>query len=299
LSRRRPEIWALCGIGVYEPAPLMAGVLVHRPRRVHPLLLVALIAAVLVLVVNYLRPHSEVLPAASPVPAPHFAIDDLDLGPTVRLTRFIPDFDVYPGRAVEGADGKLYIAYYPNRRPPQWHQIGGEPSRLGTLNDGRITPIAVSHDKTFNETIPMYGILDFAGLFNGLPVFLVRDGPAGSRRYFVAGRGGLRSLPASAYQSQVQSPPPCAPFDGGTICNEHEPGRYSAVRITTRSGRSILVGGVRYSYDVISYVRSRRQTRSVTEIGDVWLAGGGRHRFLIVEDHAGDGTAECLEGYAP
>jgi len=271
---------------------------VRRIQRVHPILLVALALAVVLFVINSVRPQSDVQPAASPVPVLHFAIDDLDLGPRVRLTRFIPDFDIYPGRAVEGADGQLYIAYYPNRRPPQWHQIGGEPSRLGTLDDGRITPIAVSHDKAFNEPFPLYGILEFAGLLNGEPVVLIREGSnAETIRFVAVSAHGLRTLPTPP--KQLQSPPICAPFDGGTICDEEEPGRYTAVRITSRTGRSVLVGGERYSYDVSSCVQSPCQTRRVTEIGDVWLAGGGRHRFLIVEDHAGDGTAECIEGYAP
>jgi hypothetical protein len=271
-----------------------------RAQRVHPLLLIALAVAVLLLVVNAVRlaPRSTALPASSPTTSPHFAIDDLDLGPSVRLTRFVPDFDIYPGRAVEGADGLLYIAYYPHRPPLLWHQIGGEPSRLGILNEGRITQIAASRDKSFNEAFPLYGILEFAGLLNGAPVVLVREGAAAETFRFVAvSADGLRTLPAPP--KQLQSPPTCAPFDGGKICDEQEPGRYTAVRITTRTGRSVLVGGERYSYDVISYAQSRRQTRSVTEIGDVWLAGGGRHRFLLVEDHAGQGVAECLEGYVP
>lgn len=271
-----------------------------RAQRVHPLLLIALAVAVLLLVVNAIRPTSRpiALPAPSPTTPPHFAIDDLDLGPSVRVTRFVPDFDIYPGRAVEGADGLLYVAYHPHRPPPLWHQIGGEPARLGILNEGRITPIAVSRDKTFNEAFPMYGILEFAGLLNGAPVVIVREGAnAETIRFVAVSKNGTRTLPGQP--KQLQSPPRCAPFNGGTICDEQEPGRYTAVRIATRGGRSILVGGERYSYDVISYAHSERQTRSVTEIGDVWLAGGGRHRFLLVEDHAGQGVAECLEGYAP
>ncbi len=287
-------------LALVSPLRYHLGVTVDRVLRVHPLLLAALAVALLLLVVNDVHPFASPAerPSSTPTPPPHFAIDDLDLGPQVRLTRFVPDFDIYPGRAVEGADGQLYIAYYPNRRPPLWHQTGGEPSRLGILNEGRITPIAVSHDKSFNEPFPLYGILEFAGLLNGAPVVLVREGAnAETIRFVAVSSDGLRTLPAPP--KQLQSPPACAPFDGGSICDEHEPGRYSAVRITTRSGRSILVGGERYSYDVVSYAKSRRQIRTVTEIGDVWLAGGGRHRFLIVEDHAGNGSAECLEGYAP
>lgn len=270
-----------------------------RLVSVRLLLLVALAVAVLLLVFNSIRPTTRPIaqPSLSPTPRPHYAIDDLDLGPTVHLTRFVPDFDIYPGRAVEGADGRLYLAYYPNRPPMLWHQIGGEPSRLGVLDEGRITPIAVSHDKTFNERFPTYGLLDFAGLLDGMLVFLVREGPAQTIRFVAVGRHGLRTLPG--LPKGLRYPPPCAPFAGGTICDEYVPRLHTSVRITTRTGRSFLVGGDRYSYDVISYSQSVRYTRTVTEIGDVWLVGGGRHRFLLVDDHAGIGTAECLEGYAP
>jgi len=270
-----------------------------RVRRVHPLLLFALAAAVLVLAVNNVRlePRPLVRPLPSSTSPSHFAIDDLDLGPAVRLTHFVPDFEIYPRHAVEGADGQLYIAYYPDRPPPLWHQMGGQASRLGKLNEGRITPITVSHDKTFNEVNPSFGLLDFEGLVDGMPVFAVSEGTAQTIRLVRVDTHGLRTLLNPP--RHLRNPPLCAPFDGGKICDEHEPGRYIAVRITTRTGRSILVGGERYTYDVISYTQTHQQIRRVTEIGDVWLAGGGRHRFLLVEDHAGQGIAACLEGYVP
>jgi len=165
---------------------------------VRPGFRVVLLAVLAVLCIDQLALHTPVSvpaprPSPSPTPPPHFALDDLDLGPTVRLTRFFPDFDIYPGNAVEGADGQLYIAYYPDRPPPIWHQIGGEASRLGILNEGQITPIAVSHDKTFNAAQPSYGILDFAGLLKGMPVVIVHEGTANTIiRWVAVSSHGLR-----------------------------------------------------------------------------------------------------------
>lgn len=34
------------------------------------------------------------------------------------------------------------------------------------------------------------------------------------------------------------------------------------------------------------------------DTGELWLAGGGRHHFLLVEWHIGQDAAECLEGDA-
>ena len=251
--------------------------------------LVALAAALAILFVDQLWLRSPVpvsmLPSGPPPPPLHFAIDDVYLGPEVRLTRFTPTFE--PSRAVEAANGLLYIAYAPDWPPPRWHQIGGESSRLGVLDKGRIA---------LTKVPPDIRTLDIVGLLNGMPVVAVYDAN-GKTRIVSVGAHGLQ--PLSRLPTQLQYPPLCVPFAGGKICNEHELGLYSAVRITTRTGRSILVGGESYSYDVISYAQSTRLTRTVTEIGDVWLAGGGPHRFLLVEDQAGRGAAECLEGYAP
>ena len=268
-----------------------------RVHRVHPLLLIALAVALLWLVANNVRPPSYSIPrpSSSPTTPPHFEIDDLDLGPTVRLTRFVPDFDMISGLAVEGADEQLYIAYSPDRPPSQWHQMGGYPSRLGILREGRITPIAISNDKPLPAISPTNVFVDFQGILNGMPAYIVRDDRQKTIRMLV-GSHEVHALPPT---KELADAPLCAPFDGGSICNEHVPALHTSVRITTREGRSILIGGGQYTYDVNSYAQSKEQIQHVTEAPDVWLAGGGRHRFLLVEEHAGPETAECIEGFAP
>jgi len=124
---------------------------------------------------------------------PQFALDHVDLGPSIRLTRFTPDYDIYPVQnAVEGANGRLYVAYLPGRPPSQWGLIGGEASRVGTLDNGKMHSIHVSDNKTFNSDPPMQGLLWMEGLLNGMPVVRVREG--NTWRHVLITNDGVRRL---------------------------------------------------------------------------------------------------------
>src|SRR5438132_3077539 len=73
--------------------PSLVPTSVWGTRPVFPIVLVTFLAALVIdqLSFQYPLPIPKAPPAPSPSP-PHFAIDDLDLGPQVRLTRFVPDF---------------------------------------------------------------------------------------------------------------------------------------------------------------------------------------------------------------
>jgi hypothetical protein len=231
--------------------------------------------AVLLLALDHVHlvpPTPIAAPSPTTRPAFHFALDDIDLGPRVRLTRFIPDFDIYPRSAIEGPDGKLYVAYYPNRPPYYWNTEGGEASRLGILDKGRITPIVLSKEETSGEPLNP-GRIDIVGLQQGQPVVSIIE-PGPRERYVEITTHGIQTLQRIAPTLEDQPWPPCIPFDGGKICDDHSTNRYR-VKIDLPNHSPILVSAA----------------------GNVWLAGGGRHRFLLVEYDGG--SAECLEGYAP
>ncbi|MDQ6769669.1 MAG: hypothetical protein M3Z54_06750 [Gemmatimonadota bacterium] len=226
-------------------------------------------------------PVSTLPPPPTPEPSPHFALDDVNLGPHIRLVRFAPDFDIYRGQAVEGADGNLYIAYDPGRGPDKWGFTGGEPIAVGILNGGRTRQIF--------STRGIY--LSMEGLKDGMPLISVPDYPVRPTKnlYVQVSASGIRRLPRGYEPSQPAYSPysPCIPFDGGKMCEGNE-----AVHFTTRNGRSIIIAGERYAY-------SGSGTNASFTTDGVTLIGGGRHRFLLVEYQNMRGVAECLEGFAP
>lgn len=138
-----------------------------------------LVAALAVLSVDQLALHAPVSvptprPSPSPSPPPHFALDDVDLGPNVRLTRFYPDFNIsFAGAfAVEGGDGKLYVAYDPGRAPWTWGFTGENTGELSILDKGILTPVRLLPYKT----VPGHDWLrvDLEGLWDGMPVVRVQ-----------------------------------------------------------------------------------------------------------------------------
>jgi hypothetical protein len=261
-------------------------------------MVVALVIALIALGFSHLyivRPVPIAPPqsTSSPAPPPHFALDDLDLGPAIRLTRFYPDFDLYPGRALEGADGNLYVAYYPNRPPDAWGFTGGEPSRLGILDGGKLTPLFLTKDDVAKSMNP--GRIEIQGLENGQPVISINDGP--TSQYMLVTGGSAQPLPD--LPKTLKKSGPCIDFAGGTICEDSST-KGSAVRITLPNREPVLVVGASYPIDRSTVSNMGLPLKwQTSEIGDVWLEGGGHDRFLLVEYHPGQGAAECLEGFAP
>ena len=250
-------------------------------RPVFPILLVVFVAALIIDQLALQYPIAAPVPSPSPAQTPvHFGIDDVDLGPKIRLTRFTPTFDIYPNAAVEGADGRLYVTYYPNRPPQQWGFMGGEPSRIGVLDDGRITNIRLPGDDVSAPNNP--ATVNLIGLKDGMPVVeLYRPGPGPEA---VITPSGVRVLPASP--SDIETPGPCIRFAGGTIC-QATLGHRSVVFFALPGRAPFVVQSSTYQVN----------DSSLPQLGDVRLEGGGAHRFLIVEYRFDD--AECLEGYAP
>ena len=251
-----------------------------------PAFVIALLAFAAALIIDQLSlkyPISAPLPSPSPaatrIPV-QFGIDTVDLGPKIRLTRFVPTFDIYPHQAVEGVDSRLYVAYYPDRPPGTWGMMGGEPSRVGILDDGRITNVKLPGDDVSAPINPATAYL--IGLKDGMPVVqLYRPGQA---PFAIITRSGAQAL--SAQPSGTQTPGPCIGFAGGRVC-EATLGYRSVVFFALPGRAPFVVQSATFGVN-----DSPPQQR-----GDVRLEGGGPHRFLLVEYHLDD--AECLEGYAP
>lgn len=244
----------------------------------------------MVLIREPIPPLTMPSPASAwPTPGPklHFAIDDLDLGPSVRLTRFTPDFDIYPGSAVEGADGKLYVAYYPDRPPEQWGFEGGEASRLGVFEDDHIRPIQLVPHEEKLEMNP--GRIDLLGLVHGKPV--VRTNDAGVDRYFIVGPDGVSE--SSQMPSSIEHRWPCIRFGGGQVCDARAP-RGFAVQFTIPGRTPQLVTGSIYTVE--RRTSSGELSRAFVDEGDVVFEGGGPDVFLVTEYHASQEAAECLVG---
>ncbi|HEY7994582.1 MAG TPA: hypothetical protein VID24_10245 [Candidatus Eremiobacteraceae bacterium] len=217
----------------------------------------------------------------------HFTIDDIDLGPSVRLTRFRPDFDIYPGAAIEGADGKLYVAYYPNRPPEQWGFTGGEASRIGILEGGQIKPVAlVAHEEKLEQNP---GRVELLGLARGKPVVKSTDG--GIDRYFMIGPHAVTE--SAQMPSSISRLWPCIPFDGGQVCDARDSRGY-AVQFKIPGRPAQLVTGAIYTIE--RRTSSGELSRSFVDEGDVWFEGGGPGVFLVTEYHSNQDAAECLVG---
>lgn len=234
-----------------------------------------------------------------PTPRPQFALDQVDLGPSVRLTRFTPEFDIDPiaGGAVEAADGRLYVAYLPNHPPPEWSGVGtGTASRVGILDDGKMQPVHVSDDKEFNRNPPTAGLVYMEGVSDGMPV--VRIWQEDAWRYVLIAQDGAR--PIMTLPPTLQQWKPCIPFGGGSMCQiEIGSSHAAAVRVTMPNGRSLVIGGGPYTVTYSTPTELGPKITTYTNTENVELAGGGRHRFLLVEYHQGQFAGECLEGFSP
>jgi hypothetical protein len=268
-------------------------------RRVRPEFLIALIAVVTIFAVNlvYISHQVPVVrpePTSGPTIPPLFTIDYVDLGQRVHLTRFVPDFDVYWGNAVEGADSRLYVAYYPNRPPRDWGFTGGEASRIGILENGHMHPILVSRDKELNSQSPPAGSIQLEGLDDGMPVIKVRE--EYRERLVVVGTHGVTTI--RSLSGRLQGLSPCIPFAGGRICNDDRPYDF-AVSVAIPGQPYAVIHGAGYSVDRFSIANNIRHDSFGWETGDVELIGGGRHSFLLCENHGGQELGECLEGSAP
>ena len=262
-----------------------------------PLFVIVAIAMFAVLLVDRAWIQYPVA-APSPMPPPspepiHFAIDDVDLGPRISLTRYVPDFDLYARAAIESSDGKLYLAYYPNRPPSTWGFTGGEASRIGILDRGRITPIDLPGDGPAQSMDP--GLVELVGLKDGMPVVLVNNEKA--PREYVMTPGGPRPLPGLPTFSQAFHP--CVSFDSGTACEE-DIDRRSAVLLDIPGIQKVLIRGAIFMVDRSGLGPGGAQMKwQIPDRGDVYLEGGGRHRLLILESHQAQDAAELLEVYAP
>lgn len=236
-------------------------------------------------------PQLPMVPPPSPSPSPHFALDDLDLGPNVRLTRFHPDFDAFFSVAVEGADGKLYLAYGTEKLPEMWGHTGEITSGFGVFDGSSVRPIDLMAmgDKDY---VGLEGRVDFVGFSDGVPV--VRDENGKGEHYFLLSANG----PAAASKPYVisQRSSPCVPFGGGRIC-ESTKGRWSAIDFEVPGRKPVLMAGAIYTVDERSTsIPDTGIVHSVVAHGDVQVEGGGRHVFLVTEYHPRQGTAECLVG---
>ncbi len=250
----------------------------RSPRTVRPAFLIVLAFVLLIAALSHVHvvrtpPISTPAPTPTPEPSPHFALDDVNLGPHIGLTRFTPDFDIYPGQAVEGADGNLYVAYDPGRGPDHWGFTGGEPIAVGILHAGRIREIF--------STGGIY--LQMEGLKDGMPLISIPDPVRPTKNLYVqVSASGIRRLPRG-YESSQQWYSPCIPFDGGKMCDGND-----NVPFTTRDGRTIIIAGEHYAYEwgaITAYTTD-----------GVRLIGGGRHHFLLVEYQNMRSVAECLGG---
>jgi hypothetical protein len=265
--------------------------------RARPPFLIAMIVALIALGINHYNlvrpiPVPTPRPTQAPVPPPHFALDDIDLGPTVHITRFYPDFDIYPNNAVEGSDGNLYVAYYPNRPPWTWGFTGGEASRIGILDHGHIRPLNITRDDAEKEMHP--GRMGIDGLYDGLPVVRINDGPA--PRLVTLDNGAV--MPFVGRPEQIFQGGPCIEFNGGTVCSKSEAYR-EVVLISLPHQSPILVVSATYLVDRSTVTKAGLHLKwKATEVGDVRLEGGGRHHFLLLEYHFGQNAAECLEADA-
>jgi len=251
-----------------------------------------LAASLLVLVIDQAwlhRPPAPYVPPPSPTPtqAPHFALDDVDLGPGIRLTRFYPNDNVWDGYAVEAGDGKLYVNYSGSVSPAQWGLEVPERTAVATLAQGHLSPIQFSASPQRSAQYSLSAELE--GLWHGLPIIHVTDG-ANARDWFVTISGSkivtLTHRPPISYQSS----PWCIAFDGGRICSVMSGANWE-VSISLPGRDSLLVKGARYANDP--------PYAGTWDTGNVKLIGGGRHHFLLVEYHIGQDAAECLEGDAP
>jgi len=225
-------------------------------------------------------------------PPPHFALDDVDLGPSVRLTRFYPDFNIsFAGAfAVEGGDGKLYVAYDPSRPPRTWGFTGENAGELSILDKGVLIPVQLlPHKVVLGQDWQTVGL---EGLLGGMPIVRVQDRNRGGKLvydgYVVIGTRGVETL--SGRPAHIQRPlwQPCISFDGGRICAAAVRGD---VTIALPGRDPIVVKGANY---VMGPPYEGR-----LDTGELWIAGGGRHHFLLVEWHIGQDAAECLEGDTP
>lgn len=251
---------------------------------------VVLVASLAVLAVDqaWLRtPQPPYKPPPSPAPtqAPHFALDDIDLGPEVRLTRFYPNDNLWDGNAVEAGDGQLYVNYNPTVSPAQWGMEVPCCSAVAILTRGHMTPIRFPASS--QNSAQYVGSAWLEGLWHGLPVVHLADGTKAGDRYVTVSASGISALPHRPPLSRRSSP--CIGFDGGRICNAMSGANWE-VSISLPGRDTLLVRGARY-LDGPPY-------SGTSEIGNVKLIGGGRHHFLLVEYHIGQDAAECLEGDA-
>lgn len=254
--------------------------------RARPLFVVALGAALVVLgastsfVTEPLPPLAPSPSPSSPSPPPHFALDDLDLGPSIRLTRFYPDFDIYRGAAVEGADGRLYIEYFPNRPPPQWSLEGGEASRLGVFEGGRIQPVRLEpgEDKLSMDS----GRISIIGLSRGVPIVQAHD--VGVDRFFALRSSGPTPIRKPATIERMTWP--CRGFDAGQICQASE-GNWEVIEFRPRERRPFRLAASIYPV---------ANESGGLERGELWLEGAGPDYFFVTENHPGQNAAECLIG---
>lgn len=249
---------------------------------------IALIVSLVVLVLDqaWLRtPLPPYVPPPSPTPtqAPHFALDDADLGPQIRLYRFYPTDDVLDGYAIEGGDGRLYVSYPMGVKPSQWGMEGPWPPQVGILDAGRVTLIRFDARKP--KAMPEISA-EIDGLWNGMPVVRVRDS-ATEDHYAAITPSGVAAL---SQKPPVVRPWPCIAFNGGRMCQVMS-GRRWQVSVSLPGREPMIIKGAPY---VMGPPYEGRP-----DTGIVKLLGGGRHHFLLVEYHPGQDAAECLEGEAP
>ena len=256
-------------------------------RRGFTLVLVASLAVLAVDQAWLRTPPPPYKPPPSPTPttAPHFALDDIDLGPGVRLTRFYPNDNLFDGFAVEAGDGQLYVNYAAGLSPAQWGMEVPCCSAVGILNQGHITPLSLSPSS--QKARQYLGSAHLEGLWRGMPIVHLADGTIAGNRYIAISPAGIVALP---HRPPVSTrPSPCIGFDGGRVCNIMS--GISEVSISLPGRANLLIKGARY-LDSPPY-------SGTPETGSVRLVGGGRHHFLLVEYHIGQDAAECLEGEVP
>lgn len=256
-------------------------------RRGFSFVLVASLA-VLVFDQAWLRtPPPPYMPPPSPIPtpAPHFALDDVDLGPGVQLTRFYPNDDVLDGRAIEGNDGRLYVNYPMGISPPQWGMEGPWPPHVGTLEAGHLR--VIRFDSRWPKATPEISA-EIEGLWHGMPVVRVRDSVT-EYRYVTITQTGIATLARRPPFSKL--PWPCIGFDGGRVCQVMSSDGRWGISISLPGRDLMLVKGAPYLMG--------RPYEGRPDTGSIKLVGGGPHHFLLVEYHIGQDAAECLEGYAP
>ena len=225
-------------------------------------------------------------PTPTPTAAPHFALDDVNLGPDIQLTRFYPNDNFWDGNAVEAGDGQLYVGYGAGLSPAQWGMEVPCCTEVGILTQGRMTPIQFSTSAQRAAKYYVTAVLE--GVWHGMPIVHVRDGTEAGDRYVAISATGIEPLRHRPSVSKRSSQ--CIDFDDGRVCNIMSDANWE-VSISLPGRDSLLVKGARYANGP-PYSGSQ-------DTGNIKLIGGGRHHFLMVEYHIGQDAAECLEGDAP